>query len=275
MFLYNMIMRYFDDLNWIGWNHCLKCSAWIDKYFNDYYVLDYVHSGELSLQLDDDAPITLKGPAVWWTFPGPRIRFGKSPGDSSTWNHRFVSFKGSRVGKYIDGGLISYSAAKPFLKISNPKRFASSMDELINYLSFPVYGGERAVQIFEGILLQLHEQRPQPEAFSPPEIKVEKLIRAVGANPEADWDFHEKSRNMNISYSHLRRIFKNLSGDSPNQYVLRARLEKAALLLRKNDLEIKDIASICGFTDIYYFSKLFKNKFKIPPGRFRSGSVVP
>jgi len=273
MFLYNMIMKYFDDLSWIGWNHCPECAAWIDKYF-DYYVLDYVHSGELILQMDDAPPLRLKGPCIWWTFPGPRIRFGKKPGDKTTWDHRFVSFRGPRVAGYIEGGLISYASSRPFLKISNPRKFASSMDELINYLSSPAQGIARSVHILEGILLQLHEQSPCPEAFSPPEKRIEKLIGKINSAPEDTWDFHKESTKIKISYSHMRRVFRNLSGDSPNQYLLRARLEKAAALLQQNKLEIKDIATACGFSDIYYFSKMFKGRFKIPPGKFRAASVM-
>lgn len=270
-----MIMKYFEDLRWVGWNHCPECAAWVDKHFDDYYVLDYVHSGEVPLQLDDKPPMKLRGPCMWWTFPGPRIRFGKKPGDTTTWDHRFVSFRGPRVASYIEGGLISYNHSRPFLKISNPLKFASSLDELIAYLSSPHRGPDRAVHMLEGILLQLHEQRPQHEAFSQPEKKVEQLMTWINAAPLKDWDFQKESANMKISYSHMRRLFGKLSGSSPNQYILRARLEKAAGLLRENRLEIKDIAERCGFSDIYYFSKIFKDKFDLPPGKFRAASVMP
>ena len=272
MFLYNMIMKYFEDLVWIGWNHCLECSAWIDKHFDNYHVLDYVHSGELSLQLDDNPPFKLKGPCMWWTFPGPRIRFGKKVTDNATWDHRFIAFRGSRIAKYIEGGLISYSASQPFLKINNPNKFASSMDELINYLSTPDHNPARSVHMLEGIMLQLHEQYIQTEAFSPPEKKVEALIAGLSSNPEKEWNFQRESMKIKISYSHMRRIFKNLSGNSPNQYLLNARLEKAAILLRQNEHVIKDIALRCGFPDIYYFSKIFKSRFGILPGKFWAAS---
>jgi len=46
-------------------------------------------------------------------------------------------------------------------------------------------------------------------------------------------------------------------------------MEKAARLLRSSQLEIKQIASLLGYDDIFHFSKLFKNHYQVPPGKFR------
>jgi len=155
-------MNYFKDIEWIAYNHAPDCSAWVSKHFT-YYVIQYAHSGELSLQIDDNEPMTLKGPVVWLTYPGPYFRFGRQ--DGGTWNHRFVAFRGKRADGYAKEGL--FPAEAPAMEIVNNIRFARAFDELIDYLDSPLYGKDRAVQMLEGLLLQLQEQNIRITAGSP------------------------------------------------------------------------------------------------------------
>ena len=68
---------------------------------------------------------------------------------------------------------------------------------------------------------------------------------------------------------HFRRIFKEYAGVSPQQFLLRARLNKAAELLRSTRLSIKEIAYLSGWEDEYYFSRQFRQKFQMSPQRYR------
>jgi transcriptional regulator GlxA family with amidase domain len=62
------------------------------------------------------------------------------------------------------------------------------------------------------------------------------------------------------------------------ELVYRLKIEKATKLLSRTDLPTKKIAELCGFENIYHFSRRFKTMTGIPPARFRnlanSGKVV-
>jgi len=270
--LYIMIMNYFNGIEWVGYNHMLGCRAKVKKYFRDYFVLDYNHHGELNLELDDDPVIKLSSPVAWFTFPGPFFSF--APVKNTSWDHRHIGFRGDRVKRWIESGLVNFNTRSPVVPVIDSERFSRQMDEVIKYISSPIYGQERAVQMFEGLLLQLHEQCIVQPAISPTDNKVSILIDEISLTPEAVWDFKRKARLLGISYSHFRLIFRNLSGLPPHQYINRQRMEKAARLLRENQLEIKEIANLVGYDDIFHFSKLFKKHFQIPPGYFRSQSIL-
>ena len=47
------------------------------------------------------------------------------------------------------------------------------------------------------------------------------------------------------------------------------RLRRAQELLKNNELTINDIAQRCGYSDIAYFSRCFKNRFGVSPSRWR------
>ena len=65
------------------------------------------------------------------------------------------------------------------------------------------------------------------------------------------------------------RYFKKATGASPMQYIYKARIEKAKLLLKSTGLSITEISDRTGFGDIYHFSRSFKNYTGYSPSDFR------
>ena len=71
-----------------------------------------------------------------------------------------------------------------------------------------------------------------------------------------------------ISQSHYRRKFKQAYGVAPNEYINKLRIEKAKDMLKSNMFTQSEIANLCGFENVYYFSRVFKKFTKIPPGSY-------
>ena len=72
-----------------------------------------------------------------------------------------------------------------------------------------------------------------------------------------------------LSEYHFLRSFKAVFGESPYQYVLHLRLQKAVDLLRAGSLPIGDVALACGFDEVQAFSKHFRKQQGVGPMRFR------
>lgn len=77
-----------------------------------------------------------------------------------------------------------------------------------------------------------------------------------------------------LSDYHFLRTFKAVFGESPYQYVLRLRLQKAVDLLRYGSLSIGEIAIICGFDEVQAFTKLFRKQHGLGPMRFRRSGLL-
>jgi transcriptional regulator GlxA family with amidase domain len=72
------------------------------------------------------------------------------------------------------------------------------------------------------------------------------------------------------SYS---RLFREQTGFSPKKYLLRMRVEQACTLLHHSNRSIKEIAALCGFSDRYYFTKIFTRMMKISPAAYRKNCL--
>ncbi len=72
-----------------------------------------------------------------------------------------------------------------------------------------------------------------------------------------------------MSVNAYARIFKDQTGYTPRRYLQRMRVEKACNLLHHSDLSIDQIAGECGFSDRYYFTRIFTRTMHIPPGTYR------
>lgn len=69
------------------------------------------------------------------------------------------------------------------------------------------------------------------------------------------------------------KVFKQLYGVTPKQYVLQCRLRNVCNYLIMTDYSVNKIAMLCGFDDISYFYKSFKNVYDMTPTTFRTGQI--
>jgi AraC-like DNA-binding protein len=72
-----------------------------------------------------------------------------------------------------------------------------------------------------------------------------------------------------LSRSHFSREFKRAFGESPNQYLLNRRLERAAHLLRHTDWRVSEICLSVGLRSVGSFTTSFSKTFGVSPTEYR------
>jgi AraC-like DNA-binding protein len=91
----------------------------------------------------------------------------------------------------------------------------------------------------------------------------------IDQNYTKDIDINVVAEHVGISYSYLRRIFKEENGESITTYIASLRIEKAKELLQNTSHIIKEIALQCGYTNEQTFSRMFQKVEDITPGKYR------
>lgn len=72
-----------------------------------------------------------------------------------------------------------------------------------------------------------------------------------------------------ISLGHFNRAFRNTTGQSPRQWLIRYRIQKAKRLLLETSNSLIAIAFECGFSDQSHFTRMFTRHVGQAPGRWR------
>ncbi len=92
--------------------------------------------------------------------------------------------------------------------------------------------------------------------------RINRTFDYIETHIEKPMTLEELASIANFSKYHFNRIFLSIVGETPFQFILRIRLEKAATWIVNNKHEkISEIAYKCGFSDISIFSRNFKKLF--------------
>ena len=106
-----------------------------------------------------------------------------------------------------------------------------------------------------------------------------KLIDDVQAIVEDNLDnagftIDQLAQDMGMARTALYKRFKEITGNTPNEFITEVRLKKAAYLLRNHpEYDISQISYMVGFSTPRYFSTCFKNHYNVKPSDYRNVPV--
>jgi AraC-like DNA-binding protein len=103
---------------------------------------------------------------------------------------------------------------------------------------------------------------------------VKEIINYLNENYEKKISLDQIAHNMYLSPVYISKIFKEETGESPINYLIKIRLEKAKdILLNTENGSIKSIANLVGYDDVYHFSKLFKKYYGVSPLYYKKNAL--
>ena len=100
--------------------------------------------------------------------------------------------------------------------------------------------------------------------------KQKRAIAFINENLDCDLKLAQIAGLIEMSPYHFARMFKQSTGLSPHQYLVRQRLVKAKELLRYSDMAIADIAYTVGYKNPSHFAKVFRKHLKVSPTEYRN-----
>ena len=76
-----------------------------------------------------------------------------------------------------------------------------------------------------------------------------------------------------MSKDHFTRMFRRETGETPNQYIILRKMEKAELLIVTTDMSVKSVANALGYDDSSYFNRLFRKQTGVTPQQYRESQM--
>jgi AraC-like DNA-binding protein len=101
------------------------------------------------------------------------------------------------------------------------------------------------------------------------ERRITAALRHIEAHAEDKLGIAALARVAGMSPYHFLRTFRQVTGATPHQFILRTRLYRAALRLRTGNEQIAAIAFDCGFNDLSTFNHRFRRVIGVAPGDYR------
>ncbi|MFC4306708.1 response regulator transcription factor [Cohnella boryungensis] len=102
---------------------------------------------------------------------------------------------------------------------------------------------------------------------------VEFMLQYIHENYAEDVTIGELADKVSISRNYLSEIFRNIAGDTFNNYLTRVRMEKAKELLLEKNMLVYEVADRVGYKNVPYFSNLFKKHVGVNPTDLTKGSI--
>ena len=249
------ITRVIERSSSIGWHVENLC-------YDEYYAVAYVLDGETEYIIDEKKYSVKKDDII--VFPPKTMRSGKT-NPEHPWSFINILFRmetNESAANYFNKSIIimkniNDSIRKRFMDVSNAWTGKNPLHQVkCNYLTTEI--------IYKMILSEM------PYHKVPHIKKLEKARKMIQYNFRSDISVEDLAASIDLSVSYFRRLFHNLYGVSPKQYILSARLRWAKTMLKTTEDSITEIAKNCGFDNVYYFSRAFRIHEGVSPSEYRN-----
>lgn len=126
------------------------------------------------------------------------------------------------------------------------------------------------IAILYRIYLYLIQHNQNGSAISFKHPQIERASYEIGKNfQNPDFRIYDVAAKTGMSEVYFRKLFKEECGMSPSKYLTALRIAHAKNLMTYKHLSISEIAAFSGFSDIYYFSRQFKNITGLTPTEYK------
>jgi len=118
------------------------------------------------------------------------------------------------------------------------------------------------------ILCQILNLLEHRQHFTKEDIRIKDSIQYMSQHYSEVITLHQMAELFHLHPAYYGNLFQKVTGVTFKQYLITLRLNCAENLLKSGEYSISEIAAQSGFSDIFYFSKLFKAKRGISPSAY-------
>ncbi len=240
----------------------------------DVWVMTCTLYGKVRINRGERSFTAERGDILLWPPGVPHDYITEESADD--WIHNWVSFGSqSRF-----AGLVNWPEIRDGVlgfRVSNEDAYQEMeniMEKMVETYRLQVpRKHELCLNLLERFLLLADIENPlSPGAI---DMRIKTAIDYINNNYNKPLKVEGMAKKCGMSISRFAHLFSTLTGMSPIRYLEKIRIETAQTLLIGSNMPLSEIAVRTGYSDEYYFSKVFKKLTGKAPGAYRRISYKP
>lgn len=202
-------------------------------------------------------------PSVIWLFPG--VSHGYGPGPHG-WKEHWLLFTGPMARAMEELG--GFTRTRPLVRLDGPadEEGQGLFPQLRAALSTAGRQGDLEASVLcQRILVETGRRATEPGLPG----RDDELLATLHELAHLPLGLSQLAASLQVSVPDLRRVVHAATGAGPKELILQLRISRAQSLLADTALSVQRIATLTGYDDPAYFSRLFTKKTGYSPSRFR------
>ncbi len=283
----------------VKWTNVQKSnSTFIQKqHTNPNYQLIAVTEGPLFLQIEQEK-LTLQSGDIVILFPW-ELHKGWKP-EAKAGEFFWVQFQSSKPMVKITEQQLKEDLDKNIVELNllRTERASQSDFLILPYRTIHITQKYKLLRVFEELMTEFHQMNThylyrcslllgsmlemtatellnQKPSLQPASQSHRIFRKTISLLHNFFWEEIDKTTietQVDRNYQYVGQVFKKYSGITIGEYHQYLRIQRTKHLLLHTEKSIKDISTLVGFDDPYYFSKVFKKMEGISPTKFRQSN---
>lgn len=233
----------------------------------DKYILHYILSGEGELHLDGQI-IPIREKQAFIIPPGVLGYYQASTGNP--WHYIWIQFHGPKAMEMLHKAGLDRTSP-----VFHPREFCPKIEACLEQIILdPSHEYACMGNLYELFQLLIDYSSNPPRLKHIPETStgyVEAVMHYIAEKYSEPIHIQDIADFCGLDRSYLSKLFKEITGYSPQRYLLTYRIKKAKELLESTELSIQHVSYSVGYNDPLAFSKFFKQETGLSPTQYRNG----
>lgn len=259
-----LINRCFHDINPVvcGWQNCSNGHSF-GPAIREYYLIHYIVNGKGIYECQGGKYNLVKGDM--FLIRPHESTFYKADFDDP-WSYIWIGFSGAITEELIDSSYFSKS----------PVVYSPGCSFIFKNMTTASRMNQASEIYLCGMIFELfaHLKELDKSNTRPAYTYARRAENYIQANYMYDISVAGIAKMLGIDRRYFYRIFVEYTGTSPQNYLVKYRMGKAAELLSHYDCTVSEAARSCGYKDAFNFSKMFKKEYGISPSDYRSKFIT-
>lgn len=232
-------------------------------HLREYYLIHYVQHGTVAFE-ENEKQHTVGEGHIFVIYPDTLTSYCNADVNKSL-EFCWIGFVGDAAEKYLEYAGITRD--NPVIHVNNTE-FEDAALKLVklfekNRQPSEIALNNQLLKCFSGIEKSVKPYKKEPVNYTDVALAYidDNYMRDISSADIVDF--------VKLNRSYLFKIFKQQTGLSVSQYLIKYRINKACDFFREYDFTIGQVARMVGIDDIYYFSKLFKRFIGVTPTEYK------